>query len=192
MSQRLTTASNLFEYFEARIDEARVATDVRVSDDAGLYLANLLTDRAHIDRAPVEGTLAELHMEASSKPPVEQIRAYRELGDRALYNLGYFEDSLRSGTVSPSYYTEMGAAAYLRVDDVFKRWFRDAFGPLFRELAGCFTACVTVLRAVRETHEGRDELALLYEEWLDTGSEDLARRLRARGLVLPRRTVPES
>jgi hypothetical protein len=148
------TAENLFDYFHGRVEEARAGAAVRISDDTSLYLATLLTDRARTDRpAPAEQTLAELHLRAANAAPAEQARTYRELGDRALYLLGYFAESLERRSVGPRYYAEMGSAAYGRADQVFKRWFSDAFGPVFRELAGRFGACVALIEEVREASE---------------------------------------
>jgi hypothetical protein len=188
MSSRVTTASNLFDYFHTRVEDVRATRPVRISSDTSLYLTSLLVDRARADRptAP-EQTLAELYGRAANAPPAEQARAYRELGDRALYLLGYFAESLRRRTVGPTYYADMGAAAYHRVDQVFKKWFADAFGPVFGELALRFEDCVHLLEAVREVHrrDHPDETLLAYERWLASGSEPDASRLRALGLILP-------
>jgi hypothetical protein len=82
----------------------------------------------------------------------------------------------------------MGSAAYYRVDQVFKRWFSDAFGPVFTELAAQFGDCVGILERIRtKQDESPDDLGVLYAEWLQTGDTDIAARLKARGLVLPRR-----
>lgn len=189
MSQLVVTHSNLFDYFHARVEDARAAETVHVSDDTSLYLATLLAERARTDRpAPPEQTLAELHARAAIAPPAEQARTYRELGDRALYLLGYFAESLRRRTVGPSYYAEMGAAAYYRVDLVFKKWYANAFGPVFAELADHFDECVHLLEVVRTHHEADrpDDVLWLYQRWLQTGSEAIAERLRAMGVVVVR------
>ncbi len=137
---------NLFDYFHGKVEDVRAARQVRVSDDTALYLARLLTERARADRpAPPEQTLAELHARAAICRPAEQARTYQELGDRALYVLGCFRTSLSSRAVGPSYYAQMGQAAYARVDRVMRLWFADAFGPVFRELAGGFDQCVGLL-----------------------------------------------
>jgi hypothetical protein len=182
---RVATAENLFDYFRLRVEEARAADRADVSDEASLYLVQLLTDRARTDRAaPEADTLAELHALAAHARPAEQARTYRELGDRALYGLGYFREHLEGRVVSLDYYERMGRAAYDRVDHVLKHWFADAFGPVFHELAGRFRTCVEVLSSVRRAHDGEDDLERLYREWLATGSEEAAAALRRRGLVL--------
>lgn len=189
MDSKITSDVNLFDYFHQRVDVARADERVRLTDEASLYLAQLLADRAHIDRdAPQADTLAELHAHACRSTPAEQARTWRELGDRALYDLGTFKEHLETRVVPLSYYESMGRAAYERVDAVLKRWFADAFGELFRELSGRFHDCVRVLDAVRAAHD-HDSIDRLYQEWTETGSEDSARRLRARGLLVPRRSV---
>ena len=133
-----------------------------------------------------EQTLAELHARASSAAPGQRASTYRELGDRSLYLVGYFRESLARRTVGPRYYAEMGAAAYDQVDRVLKDRFADAFGPVFRELADGFRECVAILDRIRCTQDAEpDSLSRWYEEWLRTGDEDTAELLRRRGLLLP-------
>ena len=182
-------AANLFDWFDARVRDAHQLTGVELSRDSELYLATLLVERARADRPePPERTLAELHARAARSTPAEQARTYREIGDRSLYVVGYFEESLSRSTVGPSYYCEMGAAAYARADHVFKRWFANAFDGVFEELAHRFHGCVRVLLEIRRTvDEQPDAVMRLYQQWLATGSAELAERLRAHGLVVPAR-----
>jgi hypothetical protein len=188
LALHLLKEDGLFDYFRERVDEARQDHGIELADDTALYLANLLSDRARTDRtAPDAHTLVELHAQALEASPAEQAKTWRELGDRALYHLGYFTESLNGRTVGPAYYEAMGAGAYRQVDQVFKRWFADAFGPLFTELSSRFRDCAGVLKSVRQVHERADPLEQLYEEWMATGSEEAARKLRRRGLLIPRR-----
>lgn len=191
MKSGISPETSLFEWFHQRIQDVHASTHSDLSNDTSLYLASLLAERARTDRqAEGEETLVELHARASNSPPPEAARRYRELGDRSLYVVGYFEESLSRSIVSPGYYCDMGSAAYARADQVFKRWFADAFGDLFGELAGRFRECVRLLREVRRTVDDEPELWMrLYQEWLETGSEETANLLRARGLVLPSRPL---
>jgi hypothetical protein len=180
---------SLFEWFHQRVQDAHTTARVELSSDTELYLASLLAERARADRqAPQAETLVELHAKASQGSPSEQARTYRELGDRSLYVVGYFEESLSRRTVSVGYYCDMGSAAYARADQVFKRWFSNAFDGVFEELAASFRQCVRVLREVRRTVDEEPDLWMrLYREWLETGSDEAARRLRAHGFLLPPR-----
>ncbi|HMV66355.1 MAG TPA: hypothetical protein PKA64_05860, partial [Myxococcota bacterium] len=168
MDSKITCEVSLFDYFHRRVDDARAEGRVRLTDDAGLYLAQMLADRARMDRdAPRADTLAELHAQACHAAPAEQARTWRELGDRALYDLGTFKEHLERRVVPLSYYEAMGSAAYERVDAVLKRWFSNAFGELFQELAARFHDCVRVLDAVRSAHD-EDQVDRLYEAWAAT------------------------
>lgn len=181
-------STNLFDWFHQRVREAHRAAGTDLSPESELYLANLLVARARsgADQAQA-GTLVELHARAAQGSPSEQVRCWRELGDRSLYTVGYFEESLSRSLVGPSYYVEMGAAAYARVDHVFRRWFANAFDGLFSELAEKFEACTLVVKEVRRSVDDEpDRLARWYREWLETGDEALAERLRAHGLVVVR------
>ena len=190
MGQSMVDTSNLFDFFHDRVEEARAQRPVALSAETRLYLASLLAERTRCDRPTLpEDTLAELHLRASQAPPAEQARTYREMGDRALYSLGYFTESLRRRTVGPSYYSGMGQAAYQRTDELFRRWFADAFGPVFRELAARFDDCVGLLAEVRKQHHDlpSDDPVRLYERWLETGDETYANQLRAMGVLIDRR-----
>ncbi len=193
MKSSIEEDTTLFDYFHLRVTEAWEQLGVDLSSDTSLYVATLLVDRARADKPrPQASTLAELHARAMAAPPAEQARTYRELGDRSLYLVGYFEESLSRRTVGRRYYCEMGAAAYHRVDQVFKRWFADAFGQVFEELAQGFDDCVQVLQRVRSlVDEEPDILMRLYQHWMQTGSEEAASRLRERGLVLPPRPATD-
>ena len=193
MRNTLEATDNLFDYFNRHVTEAHEDLDLGLSSDTQLYLAQLMADHARADRPALpQRTLAELHGRAANAPPAEHVRTYRELGDRSLYVLGTFRESLDGRVVGESYYAEMGAAAYWRVDGALKRWFADAFGPVFRELALCFAGCVQVLDLVRDRHDEShpDVLFRLYREWRETGSESARARLRAHG-VLVGSTDPE-
>ncbi|MEO0600508.1 MAG: hypothetical protein AAF211_03675 [Myxococcota bacterium] len=193
MTTSIESNSSLFDYFHGRVRDARDGLGIEVSEDTGLYLTTLLVDRARADaKRPPETTLAELHARAVQAPPAEQARTYRELGDRSLYLLGYFEESLSRKVVSTRYYCEMGAAAYARVDEVFKLWFANAFDQVFEELSVGFEDCVRVIKQVRTAvDEEPDVLMRLYRQWVETGSEDAKQRLRARGIVVGPRAPNE-
>lgn len=189
MKPILARADNLFDFFHARVEDARTEASLDISDDTSLYLATLLSDRARSDRTPpaIEDTLAELHARAALASPGEQASAYRELGDRALYILGFFRERLdrQRRLIGPNYYRDMGAAAYQQVDLVLKRWFADAFGPVFLELATRFQECVDVLDRVRARNSDQNGLIAAYESWVLHGEPREAGALYAGGILVP-------
>jgi hypothetical protein len=192
MHRQLETPTALFDYFHEQVLDAHTQRTADLGEDTLLYLAKLLTDRARVDTTPMtEQTLAELHGTGAHKRPADQVATYRELGDRALYRLGCFQESISRRTVSPRYYADMGAAAYWRVQQVMRTFFSDAFGPVFAELALGFDDCVALLERVRDQHadDHPQTIMRLYQEWLTTGSPQAARRLQAHGLVIPTRQM---
>ena len=165
MNENLTAADNLFDYFHGKVTDAHASASLDLSDDTVLYISRLLTEQARTDRPTLpEQTLAELFGRAAHAAPSEQIAAYRELGDRSLYLLGCFGESLEGTLVGPSYYKDMGAAAYWRADRALKRWFTDAFGPVFRELALCFEDCVELRPTFSQLLAKPDKLQLITSE----------------------------
>ncbi|MEZ4317973.1 MAG: hypothetical protein R3F61_10735 [Myxococcota bacterium] len=194
MKPTLARADNLFDFFHGRVEDARSEASLKISDDTSLYLASLLADRARSDRGPDETqTLAELHARAANAPPGQQASTYRELGDRSLYLLGFFREHLdrRRRVIGPGYYEDMGSAAYLKVDQVLKRWFSDAFGPVFGELAQGFRECVDLLDRVRARSTDEAGLLAACDSWMLAGDPGAAATLYAGGLVLPREPTDE-
>lgn len=182
-------SGNLFDWFRVRVEDARRSVGIRLSVDGETYLTALLVERARTDRpCEPETTLAQIHLRAAHASPSDQVRAYREIGDRALHTLGLFQESLERSIVGARYYGDMGAAAYIRVDQVYKRWFQDAFGEVFAEMATRFGDAVAILREIRRMSEGEpDVVDRLYERWLATGDPEIAERLHGMGLLLPPR-----
>ncbi len=170
----LAESINLFDFFHDRVEAARADVSPQFHDDTVLYLAQLLADRARTPSTEQAHTLAELHGAAAHASPGKQAATYRQLGDRSMYQLGFFREHLDRARrpIGPSYYADMGAAAYRRCDQVLKRWFADAFGPVFEELSRDFQACVDLLTAVRrDADPASDGFARAYERWLlSTGS----------------------
>lgn len=166
-----------FDFFHERVEEASVG--IPLSEDTRLYLVDLLSRRLRVMREEPT-TLAELYFEAYHAPDYRKAQAYRALGDRALHVVGCFRDSLNRSPVGPSYYVDMGSSAYGRTHGLFS----GAFGPVFYELATRFEDCALVLETV--SHEGlsTDDLVSLYEQWMETKSETLKKRLVRAGVVL--------
>ena len=181
---RLSTDGNLFDFFHERVDHAVSQCHVPVSRDGVYYITNLLVERS---RARESGAkrLVDLHFEARSAPQAEAVRAYRELGDEALYVSGFFRQSLERRIVGVRYYQDMGAAAYDTLSRLMK--VPGVVGDLarvFSELADEFVGCSEALAQIRESMRGKSDqdIIALYERWLSTGDQHAAARLRELGI----------
>jgi hypothetical protein len=181
---RLSTDDNLFDFFHEQVDHAVSDHRVPVSRDGVYYITNLLVERSRAqDSAPKR--LVDLHIEARNADHASAVKAYRELGDEALYVSGFFRASLERKMVGVRYYQDMGAAAY---DTLAKLMLVPgvvgSLARVFHELADGFVACSEALAQVREGLGGNSDqdIIALYERWLSTGDPRAAARLKELGI----------
>ncbi len=65
-----------------------------------------------------EKTLGVKLLETGSMSRTMQKRAYRDIGDTALFLCGYFSESLNKKIIDTSYYQEIGQIAYSRLNSI--------------------------------------------------------------------------
>lgn len=199
----IATATNLFDFFHERM-EAATRRRSAVSEESQLYLTQMLVERGRLDEPGRDrATLAELYGRANQASPVERVRSWRELADRALYITGFFRQSLRRGLVSADYYMQMGSTAYLRLARLVggprsggPRSIGEGRGldEVWTELGERFEDASDLLQDVHEDISSADvanerDVLRLYESWLATGSPRLLARLEELG-VAPLRVRP--
>ncbi|TNF24855.1 MAG: hypothetical protein EP319_17560 [Deltaproteobacteria bacterium] len=68
-----------------------------------------------------EKTLGVKLLEASSLSRTMQKRAYRDIGDTALFLCGYFSESLNKKIIDTSYYQEVGQIAYSHLNNIIPK-----------------------------------------------------------------------
>jgi hypothetical protein len=165
------------------VDEARCDLRRDVSPLASSYLVDLLDARVRTQRPDSAGsqpdTLAESFVEALLADGAARLARLRALGDRALFDAGFFGDSLRRRSVGVAYYRDIGSTAYLRVST-------GTGSPLFEELATGFSDFIELLAEVADRARGRRSLDLLrlYDRYRETGSERARARLARHGLLV--------
>jgi len=188
----LLATENLFHYFYERVMDARGLCGAELEQDTEFYLVNLLADflrTGHLvesgGRRVDEVPLAIRLLDAQLSAPADQYRELKHLADTTLYVLGWFAESLRRSTVDRSYYAGLGGTAYHRLAELPHAPRRPFEDPVFRELADKFGEAVEIITEVREQALlGSNDVLALYEQWLATGSERIADRLREMGVVL--------
>jgi hypothetical protein len=145
------------------------------------YLVDLLDARVRAcSLPPGEETLAESLVAALLAEGSARLARLRLLGDRALFDAGFFAPSLRGRPVGVSYYADIGTTAYSRLS-------KGTGSELFHELACGFLDLVELLSEVGERARGSRsvDLLCLYDSYRETGrSRDRARLVR-HGLVPP-------
>ena len=170
-------------------------TRVQPSPMAVAYLVELLDSRlAEADPAATaadEATLAEsLLTTRRLRRGSERALRLRRLGDRALFEAGYFGDSLQRRVIDIDYYRDVGRTAYAQLAVSLSQQLAEKTWPgLYAELAAGFGDFIDVLAEVGDrTRSNRSEDRLrLYERYVRTGSPRDRRRLLRAGELPPDR-----
>lgn len=182
------------EFFYQQVTSALGALKVETTPETEFYLVNLLnqfvsTDAlfgrdasGHIKDEPLAVLLKEA---METQAPTNQRLMFRHVGDVSLYTAGYFQESLQRKAAPLDYYITLGGQAYQQVAR------REDDGPrqkLFEELALKFAAFVEVLSRIGEKTnflaQNEKDLLRLYELWIQTKSERVAKALQEAGITL--------
>ncbi len=191
MGERIVVGTSPRAYFSEVLSEALSQRREQVLAATELYLVDLL-DRFTERQSLFADSSAEVTLEplalllkrALEADPADRRRELRRLGDTSLFVSGFFGDAVARSTVDLSYYIAMGERAY----DALAEAPRAPAGAsaLFGELSRRFPLFVDLFAEIAELADlgSNRGLVKLYERFLLTGSERVARRLRERGVAL--------
>ena len=190
MSDGIVSGASAQEFFGELVVESLDHRHAKVRRETEFYLVSLLSDRLQ-RRAPVGDTgeedqepLAFILKRALEGSREERRRQLRRLGDTSLFVSGFFGDSLAGSLIDVDYYIAMGERAY----DTLREEPRAPAGAkeLFGELSERFEEFVDLFAEVAEQCDlgSNRGLVRLYERFLLTGSQRVARRLQERGVAL--------
>jgi hypothetical protein len=185
MAEALVRNESPAEYFKELVETAIAHQHIAVHDLTSFYLVNLLTGFVQFDRssptAAADEPLGIRLARALQAGGNRQRDGLREVGDLSLFISGFFADSLTRSLVDVDYYIQLGECAY----GSLARRGDTAFGDVFDELAGKFTACVDVLSEVSERSAlaSNSDVLRLYEKWIRTRSRRSGDLLVERGIV---------
>jgi hypothetical protein len=191
----IDTSGSVEQFFFENVESACKNQKVEASAAAQSYLAGVLADfvRPEANAAlneTLDRPLTLVLDEALQTPPPERFEKLRSLGDGTLYVSGFFGDHFERRGVDDAFVASIGGFAY--------RTAAASFGPrkphsgggvvdVFGELAARFRTFVDVVAEVAERTSFSTKTPTgalrLYEKWLRTGSERLARELVAQGLA---------
>ncbi len=187
MSDGILVGKSAHEFFREMVTDALSHRRARVQEVTEFYLVNLLAGFLEKERLFVQqpdGTvtaepLALILLRAFEADRRVRAAHLRRLGDTALFVSGFFGDSLARSLVDVGYYIAMGERAYGALAE-------GGEGLPYEELAGRFPEFVDVFAEIAELADLRSNRGLvrLYERFLVTRSERVARRLRDRGVAL--------
>lgn len=173
------------EFFHGVVRDALSAHQLTLNDQTEFYLVTLLAERG--EGCDMNEPLALKLAQAEGAEPHTRVQLLREIGDTALLVCGFFAESLARRMVSVEYYMSIGGTAYYSLSHGC-RAVSSRLRSVFEELAEKFPHVVELLSDARAelSLQGSTNILRLYEQWMQTRSEHLARRLRAAGLILPR------
>ena len=167
------------------VAEAQAELGHRPSARATAYLVDLLDARVRSRQASARDASATLAEALDAALEVEggaRAARLRALGDRTLFDAGFFRPCLLRKTVGVEYFSQIGTIAYLRLSN-------GTGSDLFEELGLRFADFVEVLSDVGERARGSHSIDLLrlYERYRETGSVRDRSRLMRHGMILPAR-----
>ncbi|WP_045119683.1 hypothetical protein [Haliangium ochraceum] len=179
----LTHHSSIESFFREVVMDALERAQVAATEATECYLVNLLGAFA---TTPIPDEPLSMKLVRAQGDPAERVKALKEVGDTTLYMTGFFGASLdRRGLVKPDYYMNLGEAAYGELASRLHGARSSSIGETYRELAAKFPRFVDVLGEVRKQVDftGGD-VVKLYEQWRETRSEWIEKRLRAMGVFV--------
>ncbi len=188
---------NVAGYFKEQLDGLCQRKKMALSEEAGFYVVNLLSDFAQSDKLflPSDDArsrelvpLAELMARAADAVGEERARILKHLADSSLYLGGFFQESLDSRNVDVTYVVHMGEGAYQELSGTFRGNQQAVMRGTFRELAEKFGTLMDLLADMAAMNAGlaanAKNVLKLYEKWMMTGSARLGAALRRQGVIL--------
>jgi len=187
----IETSSSVWAFFRQTVEEACKNQRVDATPEAQTYLSGLLEDFVRPDASALSETLDRsltlMLDEALKTPPPERFEKLRTLGDGTLYVSGFFGDHLEARGVDDGFVATIGGFAYGSAGAMLRGGGGGSAMDIFGELSRKFARFVDVLAEVAESTSFSPKTSTgalrLYEKWLRTGSDRLARELAAQGLT---------
>jgi len=188
--ETIELGSTVGEFFRENVENACRNQHVEVSPATQSYLAGLLGDfvrpeaNAQLNET-LDRSLTLMLDEALQKPPPERFERLKTLGDGTLYVSGFFGDHLEARGVNDEFVRSIGGYAYRTAASMLRG--ASCVIDVYGELSKRFPELVEVLAEVAESTSFAPKTSSsalrLYEKWLRTGSERVARGLAAQGLL---------
>jgi hypothetical protein len=184
----LTTAENLGEYFGGLVTQALQSQKAQTLPVVEQYIIGLLLEYSRTENLypkDQEEILAFRWLHALTAELGEKVKSLKQMGDFTLFISGFFPDSLSRKLIDVDYYMALGGRAYGTLSQIFADYHPIQREELFGDLSNRFPLFVDVLSEVSERSSISTDIGLLrlYERWIRTRSERLARMLSDRGII---------
>jgi hypothetical protein len=185
MPSKIDVAPDIDAYFEEIVHDAVLARKLDATEGAERYLISMLGEYARGEHPdPFTEPFTFQLRDALSARGAARFQRLRVVGDGVLYALGFFGTMVTRRGADPEYVMSVGSTAYGEASAMLR-------GPsgvpdVLAELSIKFDSFVQVMTEVSDglLRGGFDHASVLrvYERWLQTGSERLARTLGDMGL----------
>lgn len=192
VNKNLTPTTTLDEFFHNRLIQTVHDQKLDLSDDACVYLINILKyfsksenlfNRTEDGKLEYRALALKLHDAVFAAKQEQKFSHLKSLGDTALYHAGLFYDGLYNQMVNVDYYINMGGTAYYSLANL-----STVRGPhmadLFRELSEKFAELVEVLYIcfTKDKKQSNHDILKLLERYNRTGSETVKEQLKQKGI----------
>ena len=171
------------EHFRALIEKALEKQRLHIDETVEFYLANLLTCYIDTKRFSTEPLAIRLLKALDERRELKRLML-KDVGDTTLFVAGFFHESLKRKLVDIDYYIDIGTISYHYLADSLSEGTDAHLSALYRELSERFVELVDILGEVSERTRlaTTEDILRLYERWLATGSQRMARLLRDAGI----------
>jgi hypothetical protein len=185
MTSKIDVAPNIDAYFEEIVHDAVQARRLEATEAAERYLIAMLAEYARGEHPdPFTEPFTFQLRDALSAHGASRFQRLRVVGDGVLYALGFFGTKVTRHGADPEYVMSVGSTAYGEASAMLRG--PSAAPNVLEELSVKFDRFVSVMTEIADGLLGGpfDDASVLrlYERWLDTGSERLARALGSMGL----------
>ena len=185
---------SLREIFEEAVSAAVETSSVTPMEETTAYLIDVLCYFAF--QPPAIGQpMTEMFAAADHGSADRRVDRLKCVGDQALYVAGYFQPSLARQCLDVEYFHAIGGRAYQRLSRLLRSGggLNDgsvsALTDVYEQLSSDFEEFTGLLSEVREhTEPPTDDVAKLYDAWLESGSETVKSRLVVAGMALGPKT----
>lgn len=165
-------------FFYESLREALLRLHLKVEDWTEFYLVELCV-RQIFNPVSVDPLVFQM-IEATECSVDDAFSLWRDMGDSALVQAGFYDSNLSQRGIARSYVVQMGGHAY----SLASVRARDGRGDVYATLAREFAAFARALNEVHEQTHLRtpQDIVKLYESWSRTKSSSSMERLHALGI----------
>lgn len=178
------------DFFYQEVKKAQKKQSIQLTENVEFYLVQLMCDFIRVNEQNCfDECLVILLKKALESLPNEKIALYKKLADTSLYFCGFYQDYFANKSFDIKYYVSMGESAYLALSQLMtgkKTTYHTTMSQIYKEMSESFLHSIDILLCISEqTNQSKHARSILniYDAWINTESEKLARDLLDRGII---------